>query len=258
MYTFTIITSALNALPMLKFTASSIFQQSTSDWQWIIVDGASEDGTKDWLCQITKSRPNVVFISEPDRGIYDAWNKALPMVQGEWTIFLGAGDKLKNSTILETCIQNLENVSVNINLAYGYIEYINHFTDKAGRPSEAEWEGIDGSWAWCRPVLPNHQAVFHRKKLFFEKGGFDTSYKFAGDTAMILPELMRNGAAKLPLCITLRMLDGASLKPKNRVKVLCEVMKINRNVGLGSKRILYQYAAFFYHATKSWLVKICQ
>lgn len=258
MCTITIITSTLNALPLLKITADSIFRQSSLDWHWIIVDGASEDGTKEWLYQITESRSNVVYISEPDRGIYDAWNKALPLIQGEWVIFLGAGDKLKSPDILQICIQHLNKVPSVFNLAYGSIEYIKSLEATEGTRSPARWEGIDGRWAWCRPVLPNHQGVFHRSRLLTKARGFDTTYRIAADTAMILPELIRNGATELPLCITLRIMDGASLDPRNRIEVLREVMKINHNVGLGSKRIMYQYAAFFYHATKSWLVKICQ
>lgn len=255
MSSITIITSTLNSLSLLKFTAASIFQQSSTDWQWIVVDGASIDGTKEWLHKIAVFRPNVVFISEPDQGIYDAWNKALRLIQGEWVIFLGAGDKLKTSNTLQTCIQHLKEVAAEINLVYGSIEFINNIEDNFGKGSAAKWEGIDGKWTWCRPVLPNHQGVFHRNRLLVEANGFDTTYKIAGDTAMILPELMRNGAVELPLCVALRFLDGTSLAHKNRAKVLREVMKINRSTGLGSRRIVYQYTAFFYHVIKSWLVK---
>ena len=249
--TITIITSTMNALQLLQHTADSIFNQTSKDWQWIIVDGASSDGTREWLDEIAGLRANVDFISEPDRGIYDAWNKALPLVLGSWVIFLGAGDKLKSPDVLQACTQYLDGVSSEINLAYGGVEYINDIVDNSGNRSPAKWEGIDGKWAWCRPVQPNHQGVFHRISMLVKNNGFDSTYRFAGDTAIMLPELMRNGAVEIPLCMTLRLLDGVSIDPKNRIKVLREVLRINRSIGLGSTRIMYQYAAFFYHVIKA-------
>jgi len=251
--TITIITSALNSLQLLRHTADSIFRQSSDDWQWIIVDGASSDGTREWLSGIAGLRSNVDYISEPDSGIYDAWNKALPLVQGSWVIFLGAGDKLKSPDVLQSCAPYLEEVSPEINLAYGFVEYIKDVEDTSGVRSPARWEGIDGKWAWCRPVQPNHQGVFHRARLLINKNGFDATYRFAGDTAMMLPELIRNGVTEIPLCITLRTLDGVSIDPRNRTKVLSEVLRINRSIGLGNKRLIYQYAAFFYHVVKARL-----
>jgi glycosyltransferase involved in cell wall biosynthesis len=250
--TITIITSTLNALLLLKHTADSIFKQTSRHWQWIIVDAASSDGTREWLGEVAGSHENVVFISEPDRGVYDAWNKALPLVRGEWVIFLGAGDKLKSSDVLQSCARHLREIPDGINLAYGAVEYIKNIEDSSGRRSPAKWEGIDGKWAWCRPVLPNHQGVFHRSRLLINKKGFDTSYRIAGDTAMILPELMRNGAVEIPLCITLRTLDGASLDPRNRTKVLREVLRTIGWPGWGISGSC-QYAAFFYHVIKGRL-----
>ena len=250
----TIITSTLNSLFLLKHTADSIFKQGLTDWQWIIVDGDSSDGTKAWLEEIAGMRMNVEFISEPDQGIYDAWNKALPLVHGAWVIFLGAGDKLKNQDVLQDCSRYLEEISSEINLAYGSVEYIRDIEDSSGALSPARWEGIEGKWAWCRPILPNHQGVFHRRSFLASENGFDTTYRIAADTAMILPELMRNGAVEMPLCITLRVHEGLSLDTRNRVKVLFEIMRINHSVGLGGRRIVYQYAAFIYHVVRHRLL----
>ena len=120
MSTVTIITSTLNSLEQLKHTAESIFMQSRGDWQWIIVDGASSDGTREWLNGIAGSHSNVDFISEPDNGIYEAWNKALPLVRGSWVIFLGAGDKLKNADVLQACIKYLDEATT-LSREYGHI-----------------------------------------------------------------------------------------------------------------------------------------
>ncbi|EHQ07515.1 glycosyltransferase [Leptonema illini] len=86
----TIVTVVFNALENLKLTAESVFKQTAwPDIEYIIVDGGSTDGTLAYL----KTLPPVVrWISEPDKGIYDAMNKGIRMASGEGLLFLNAGD----------------------------------------------------------------------------------------------------------------------------------------------------------------------
>jgi glycosyltransferase involved in cell wall biosynthesis len=121
----TIITSTLNSRQFLKHSADSVFRQTSKNWQWIMVDGASSDGMSDWLDGIAGLRSNVAVISESDRGIYDAWNKALPLVPGTWVLFMGAVDKLKSPDVLQDCAQLLAEVSPDMNQDYGLFGYIN-------------------------------------------------------------------------------------------------------------------------------------
>lgn len=247
MTTFTIITSSLNALPMLKLTAVSILQQTHSDWQWIVVDGSSGDGTPTWLHETSLAYPNVIFISEPDHGIYDAWNKALPLINGEWVIFLGAGDRLKAATTLQHCSHLLATVPASNSLAYGCVELIDSPQDESGELNDERWQGIAGRWGHGRPATPNHQGVFHRTTLFRSGKQFDATYHIAGDTAFILPELLENGGYAMEVTISLMLKGGVSGNIRNKILMLREILKVNRASGLAWKRVHYQYAAFFYH-----------
>ncbi|HEY2925812.1 glycosyltransferase family 2 protein [Piscinibacter sp.] len=87
---FTIITATFNAGDLLDRTLASLRLQTDRDFQWIVVDGASTDSTVEKLC----GAQDIVtwWISEPDRGIADAWNKGLDKAVGDYVLFLNAGD----------------------------------------------------------------------------------------------------------------------------------------------------------------------
>lgn len=252
MTTFTIITSSLNALPLLKLTANSIIEQTYKHWQWLVVDGASGDGSEEWLAEIGESHPNIGFICEPDNGIYDAWNKALPLIKGDWVIFLGAGDRLKTATTLQQCSRLLAIVPASHRLAYGRVELIENPQDESGEISDERWQGVSGRWGHGRPATPNHQGVFHRTTLFHSGKQFDATYRIAGDTAFILPELLENGGYAMEVTISLMLRGGVSGNIRNKILMLREILKVNRASGLAWKKVHYQYAAFFYHVVEAF------
>jgi glycosyltransferase involved in cell wall biosynthesis len=93
-----IITVCRNALPGLQRTRDSVRQQSCRDFEWIIIDGDSTDGTREFLEKIAPETDHVV--SEPDSGIYDAMNKGLQIATGERVWFMNAGDTFYDSKSL--------------------------------------------------------------------------------------------------------------------------------------------------------------
>src|SRR5699024_5468308 len=95
----TIITSTYNVVQDLQWTIDSIREQTYPNIQWIIADGASTDGT----VKMFEANSELIdyWFSEPDTGIYDAWNKALEHVKGDWLQFIGAGDELYGTSTLE-------------------------------------------------------------------------------------------------------------------------------------------------------------
>lgn len=84
-----VVTVCRNAFEALRVTADSVLSQSYPGIEYIIVDGASTDGTPAFLESLGD---RVRYVSEPDRGIYDAMNKGAAMATGEWVIFMNAGD----------------------------------------------------------------------------------------------------------------------------------------------------------------------
>ena len=151
----TIITSTWNCAVALAATAESIRNQSHRALQWIVADGASTDGTADWV----RKNGDVVshWFSEPDTGIFDAWNKACRFIDGDWVLFLGAGDLLANAETLARFAAELAQTPPEIVVAYGNVVQIvaGEETYRYGQVNLEHWE-------LYRPALPAHQGVFHR------------------------------------------------------------------------------------------------
>ena len=101
----TIITVCYNSIDVLPATMDSLVSQTWSRFEYVVVDGASTDGTvgllKDNQIRFEEKRIPFHFISEPDKGIYDAMNKGVCMANGKWLLFLNAGDLLAAPDVLE-------------------------------------------------------------------------------------------------------------------------------------------------------------
>lgn len=95
---FSIVTATYNSMKDLPALQSSLDSQTFSDFEWIVQDGASSDGTVEFLSSV--SRPYLSYSSESDRGIYDAFNRSLERVHGRFVLFLGSDDYLATPTVL--------------------------------------------------------------------------------------------------------------------------------------------------------------
>jgi len=132
----------------------------------VVVDGGSSDGTPAWL-ESQRSRLTA-FVSEPDRGVYDAMNKGLALAHGEWVLFLGADDRLVNATVLGDAHASLRRTEAEV--VAGEIAYDD------GR--------IYRLAARVNPRARNfvhHQGTFYRRALFASNGGFDPSLTVMAD-----------------------------------------------------------------------------
>lgn len=100
-----IITVTFNAEASIEQTILSVINQTFSNIEYIIVDGASKDGTIDI---INKYRSKIdLFISEKDRGIYDAMNKGIDLSTGDWLLFMNSGDRLVNENVISDTFSQL-------------------------------------------------------------------------------------------------------------------------------------------------------
>lgn len=95
---FSVVTITRNNLPGLQKTVKSVFHQTCRNFEHIIIDGASNDGSQDYLQEIAEKVPTVV--SEHDNGIYDAMNKGLKRAAGEYVIFMNSGDCFADENVL--------------------------------------------------------------------------------------------------------------------------------------------------------------
>ena len=222
----TIITSTFNAASDLLWTIDSIRSQTYPNIQWIIADGGSSDGTVD----ILKKNEDIIdyWFSEPDKGIYDAWNKALKYVKGEWVQFIGAADEYYDNRVLERVSSVLVCAFPQYEMVYGKVQIISEDRlpiEESGTP----WKKMKGSWQGIRPMLPVHPEVFHHHSVFTKYGGFNTQYRIAADTDLMYRTMYKNDPLYIDFFIDKMVVGGVSTDPKGLVRSYKELKEINKN-----------------------------
>lgn len=224
----TIITSTYNAEKDLHWTGDSIGRQSYPFIQWIIADGGSEDET---LPVIERYKDVIdIWFSEQDQGIYNAWNNAIRYCQGDWVLFLGAGDELPEACTLEKVVPFLQGAYPNHDLVYGDLLLI---SEQERRPLEyvgGPWEQMEGKWCMFRPQLPGHPSVFHHKSLFVQESPFDTRFKIAADTHFLLKHIRNKKPLYCGILVDKMPVGGVSGK-------LSSVIDFFRETRLASKEL---------------------
>ena len=171
MPTFTIITMTLNNLDGLIRTAHSIRAQKPCHYEWIVIDGGSEDGTASYL-----QSKDIMHISEPDQGIYDAMNKGIERASGEYLLFLNAGDTLAADDVLKAIEEQTQRTKPD----FIYGDAIEGGQYKPARSHKQ----ID--WG----LFTHHQAMFYKRETLADLR-YNTNYKIAADYALTRQFLSR-------------------------------------------------------------------
>lgn len=178
--TVSIVTATWNCASTLQDCLDSVAQQTYVNREHVIVDGASSDGTieiiNEHISQVS------VFISEPDKGIYDALNKGIQLATGDVVGFLHADDLYASSDALEKIAKAFENPSVCA--VYGDLEYVSRqdISKVVRRWESNAFDRKDLNWGWMAP----HPTLYVRREWYSAMGGFDTNYRIAADYLMIL------------------------------------------------------------------------
>lgn len=169
-----IVTVVLNDRAGLSHTENSILSQTSSDYEWIVVDGGSRDGSVGLLESSAVKR--LEWSSEPDRGIYDAMNKGIRRAAGEYVLFLNAGDELSSEHVVEEVARLIQRARGNgrpapvvmggANLVLSEDKVVR----KAPRGAGYMWHSLPAS----------HQAMFFPSD-FLAENPYDTSYRVCGD-----------------------------------------------------------------------------
>jgi glycosyltransferase involved in cell wall biosynthesis len=168
-----IITVTLNAGLVLERTIQSVIGQSYPHIEYIIVDGNSTDCTlkiiKQYQSRITK------WISEPDKGIYDAFNKGLKIASGDVIYFLNSDDYLYDKDVIAD-VAALFAENTGYRFVYGNVLFLDE---------KVNYQYIRGKHFTCEDLktgdMPPHMGIFVKKGLVEKVGLFDTQYKIAGD-----------------------------------------------------------------------------
>lgn len=170
-----IITACFNGAPSIGDTIESINRQEFSDWEHLIIDGASTDGTSEVVERFPDSRRDV--LSEPDKGVYDAMNKGIARAGGDVIGFLNADDFYESDSVLSEVASAFDDPAVA--LVYGNLRYVD-FED-TGRVVR-DWKSEPfAKGMFRRGWMPPHPTVYARRELFEGYGVFDDSFDICAD-----------------------------------------------------------------------------
>lgn len=208
--TFSVIVVCKNPGPRLPAALASVWEQAGCTLELIVIDGASTDGTREWL---ETQRPRLAhFVSEPDRGVYDAMNKGLAFARGEWVLFLGADDRLVGSNILNEVVSWMKRTEAGV--VVGEVAY------NDGRIYKLS--------SRVNPLPRNfvhHQATFYRRSLFAESGDFEISYAIMGDYELNL-RLWKNHVRFKPITLRISACGTGGLSDAGRWRGYAEEIRV--------------------------------
>jgi len=210
----TVVTAVYNGRPYIAGCLESVLHQDYPNIEHIIFDSASSDGTVDVLKQYDERI--ALWRSEPDRGIYFAWNKALLEARGEWICFLGADDEF-----LPGAISNYMALAA-MNPRAEYLSSRIRRVHSSGYERTVGWP-----WTWkkfSRAMCTPHVGSMHRRSLFQRLGTYDTSYRIVADYELLLRARQELKTAYMPITTVIMRAGGVSctriaLKEQARAKV---------------------------------------
>ncbi len=210
-----VITVNLNNIEGLKKTMQSVFQQTRQEFEFIIIDGGSTDGSKELIEQ--NSEKVDYWVSEPDKGIYNAMNKGVLKSKGGFLLFLNSGDWLYEETTLEKACSAFSTKS---SIYYGNVVriYQNDKETIKTYPSQL-------SFSFFMDSALAHQAVFIERNLFFDLSLYDESYEVLGDWEFLIKAICKYNVKTryLNLIIANYPMDGISSSFEGR-----QIMKNER------------------------------
>lgn len=184
---FSIITITLNSGELSLATAQSVLSQTFRDYEYLVKDGGSSDGTVSQLNQL-----GIEVIVAEDHGIYDAMNQALKRSRGDYVYFLNAGDTLISPSVLEQIHQTILE-SQYPSLVFGDIRILGEhpFMDEDRR--DLIYSSRLGRFYLFRRMIC-HQAWFMRRDLIEQCHGFSTTYRLLSDYDLLLKVVLKQRA----------------------------------------------------------------
>lgn len=262
-----IITINYNDAAGLKKTLDSVAMQTCANFEHIIVDGASTDGSVDIICRYADSQDirrqgneatrQVVWFSEPDTGIYNAMNKGIRMACGEYLLFLNSGDVL-----------------VDENVVYDFIVSDKREDIVAGGTSL----GVDERLPKYPPEVLTyelfvtdslmHAATFIRRELFEQYGLYNEQHRIVSDWEFFVKVLVNNNCTYTTIDRLISLFDTTGISNQSSHSTLHEQERrevINRYMPrlvpvydeLVEKRRICEEYQFLKNGRLGWVIKLC-
>ena len=218
---FTIISTTYKVGDAIDRTFDSLKAQSFRDFEYIIVDGGSDAGFVDKLAAWAQASPWFRYVSEPDRGIYDAMNKGVRLAKGDYILFLGAGDCLYDGQVLAEAAKALSGEEPDV--LYGQAIIV-----KMDGTRKRNIRHINRSYRFrADPVI--HQAIFG-KRVLLEEYPFDEKYRIASDQDWVMKMYKQDRSFRyIDIPVAYFFSGGLSTNPKSNEACLKELRRIHKS-----------------------------
>ena len=235
MIKISVVTCTYNASLVLKRTLDSVYNQCYTNIEHIIVDGKSKDQTlsivEDYKKQIESNGCcyELVVVSEPDKGLYDAMNKAIGLASGDFLVYLNAGDRFHDQNTLAIVAKSVEDSKADVGVVYGetdIVDYDGHFLRKRHHsvPEKLSWRSFKNGMLVCHQSFYVNVSI--AKNVFY-----NLNYKFSADVDWCI-RIMKYADKKNMLLVNTHnvltdFLDGG-LTTANHKKSLIERFDVMR------------------------------
>ena len=196
-----IITINYNNLPGLKKTFASVLSQTYKDFEYIVIDGASNDGSAD---EMAEHKEKITYCpSEPDKGVYDAMNKGIKVATADYCIFMNSGDCFFSDDVVEKVLPFLDGTDI----LYGNT----HYTDGKIRYSNDEPDLFSFFYVscWC------HQSTFIKTDLL-KKYLYDDSLRIVADWKFLLQAVIKDNCTYKAVDLNISLYDVTGISSTNK------------------------------------------
>lgn len=201
-----IITISFDSAETLQDTIQSVAIQSYPDIEYIIIDGGSTDGTLD----IINKNSDIIstWVSEPDKGIYDAMNKGIRMATGDIIAIMNSDDFYVHADVISQVVERFRKSGADS--VYGNIQYIDRH-----EPTKVIRNWVSGHYQrqkFLMGWMPPHPAFFVKRNIYHTYGNFDTRLKTSADYELMLRFLYKHKISShyLPELLVYMRTGGAS------------------------------------------------
>ena len=226
-----VITVTYNNANTLAHTMQSVLTQTYANIEYIVIDGGSTDNT---LQVIEQYKPlfgeRLIYVSEPDNGIYDAMNKGIKLSSGDVIGILNSDDFFTSNNVIETLVSSFDN---DIEAIYGDIHFVNpnnlnkttrYYSGKLFRP-----------WLVKYGCMPPHPSFYVRKSIYERFGNYNTNYKIASDFELIARLCYIHNIKTRYISVdmvTMRMGGISTKDSKTRLLILKESIEACKQLGI--------------------------
>ncbi len=217
-----IITVVYNNVRDIEYTVRSVVSQTYPYIEYIIIDGASTDGTLDVIERYKKYITTLV--SEKDNGIYDAMNKGLAMATGDYVLFLNSGDELFDEDTIQSVVDKGEEADI----IYGETKLVNEQRDVIGdrrhkAPEKFDWKSFRYGMNIC------HQALYIRRHI---AQPYDLQYELSADIDWVIRAAKKAETTQNVHMYVARYLVGGMSQKRHRKSLKERYLIFNKYYGL--------------------------